>query len=429
MLHALKYHEPESLAQTDAHDCLAGTPWEGFGANVSGSIDVAEMLRAAGLNWRVLRVPQTLEIPLEELDCEPKDLGVPYKLLRRKDETVVGITNPDSYSLVRASDGTVLSKYIGKRYKHIQNEDAFRVFQDFVEAGQMTMEVAGSLAGGKHIWGLARTGHWFELANGERIESYFLLLQSHAYGYALKAMWTPVRFPGGHTLVQNINKKGIGLSTTFTMSHASKFDDAKIAEIKKIVGIASDAMGDFQKKAEFMAQSKVSEAHGVHYISQVFDTNLIKVRTRDEEPLPQTLKDLAMAPDAGRISRRIAVRAGFMLRSRSSEADAIAWLASIFDPKREVLPQTMESLLKDGMANRAMRKAAEDIMESKDWEFGVGGTTLGSAWDYFSTAQHTHDHVMGFSREGAIESAWVGKNQEAKLKSFNLANVLAQKGD
>ncbi len=83
------------------------------------------------------------------------------------------IPNPKSFALVRDSDLSILSPHVGSRYKVIQNHDAFTVFDEFVKAGQMTMETAGSFGNGQHIWGLAKTGHGFDLANGERIESYF----------------------------------------------------------------------------------------------------------------------------------------------------------------------------------------------------------------------------------------------------------------
>ncbi len=139
------------------------------------------MLTAAKLDWKVLRGEHRARVTIGGVEED--------------------IPNPKSFALIRDSDKTILSPHVGPRYKVIQNHDAFTVFDEFVKAGQMTMETAGSFGNGQHIWGLAKTGHGFDLANGERIESYFLLLQSHLYGYALKAMWTPIRFPGGLTLV------------------------------------------------------------------------------------------------------------------------------------------------------------------------------------------------------------------------------------
>jgi phage/plasmid-like protein (TIGR03299 family) len=340
----------ETAAQTDTDgrcDPIRGTPWEKLGHPIPKNSSVQQMLDAAELNWKVLRGNTVIHVNDEN--------GEPHV-----------VPNPKAFALVRSTDFEVLSPFVGPRYKPIQNEDAFRVFREFVQAGQMTMETAGSISNGRHIWGLARTGHSFELADGERIESYFLLLQSHYYGYALKAMWTPIRFPGGHTLMQNINTKGIGSGQTYTMSHASKFNDARIHEIKQVVGIAARSMAEFQGKAEFMERMRVDSVDAIRYLIRVFD-----------EGLPGRCKTA-----------------------------------------NERLPETFTEVTNASLANRNLKKVCKMLDEA----YKNGRRT---AWSCWNTVNQAYDHELGHGDNTRLETNWLGKNRDAKLKAFSLANALA----
>lgn len=336
----------DNLAQTD-EACLKGTPWEDLGHIIPKGASVPEMLKAAKLDWRVLRGDTTVNIT----DATGKE----HKL-----------ANPKSFALVRDSDMAILSPHVGDRYKPIQNEDAFGVFNEFVQAGQMTMETAGSFSDGQHIWGLAKTGHGFDLANGERIESYFLLMQSHLYGNSLKALWTPIRFPGGFTLVQNINQKGIGGLKTFSMSHAREFTDERIQEIKKVVGIAAESMKEFQGKAEFMNEMRISPENAITYLISIFDKDLEGRCATAKESAPRTFAEIAVCHHANRNLKKV----GAML----------------------------DRHYRDGQ---------------------------GTAWGCWNTVNAAYDHELGHGKNTRLESIWLGKGKDLKNKAFNLAVALA----
>jgi phage/plasmid-like protein (TIGR03299 family) len=329
---------------------MKGMPWEHIGHIIKPNASVEEMLDAAGLNWEVIRAESYLKF---------EHRG---KKIQRK--------NPKCFGLVRSDNYHILSPYMGGRYKAVQNQRAFEVFQEFTKAGSMTMETAGSIHKGKHIWGLASTGHGFELASGERIESYFLLMQSHLYGHSLKAMWTPVRYPGGHTLVQNITTKGVGMRTTYTMSHASEFTDGRIEEIHKIVNISKRALAQFQGNAKALASTKWDEATGVHYLLEVFNEKYI-------------------------IDRK--------------------------GVKGAKLPGTIRELMADEDTNSAVREAAALVHKYPGHDLA---SCDGTAWGYYNTVAHGFDTTMGKSVDTRIESTWLGKNRQRKQKALKLAVVM-----
>ena len=87
---------------------------------------------------------------------------------------------------VRQSDGQLLD-IVKTNWEPVQNREAFAFFNDFVRAGDMTMETAGSLANGKWVFALARAKAAFRLSRAERdvVESYVLFTNPHQYGRAV----------------------------------------------------------------------------------------------------------------------------------------------------------------------------------------------------------------------------------------------------
>ena len=120
-------------------------PWHGLGIKVSGELTPLQMQEAAQLDWTVSKRPSyTIDAPEWS-----EDVGI--------------MQTPNTFHIVRDSDNTVLS-HCGRDYIPIQNEDVFKIFKRFTEAGHMTMETAGRLKNGGEIWGLAKISEDFELA-------------------------------------------------------------------------------------------------------------------------------------------------------------------------------------------------------------------------------------------------------------------------
>lgn len=342
----MKAYDIDQLAVAGTEvNSVEGMPWEDLATAIPKGASVEEVLTVAGLDWKVEKIPLQVE------------LDGAYKFVN------------GNYALVRRDNNEILSPYMGNRYKEVQNDDAFKVFDQFIRAGDMTMETAGSLHGGKHVWGLASIGEEFVLGNGEKIGGYFLLMQSHAYGFALKAMFTPIRFPGGHTMIQPLRGVG-GSSGIYSMPHSRKFDDARVEEIKNLVTKARDHFASFQEKAKFLSETIFSEADAIMYLAQLFDKKMINRCKEDRLQLPQTFEEL-----------------------------------NSFD-----------------LANRTIKKAA-----------GIAGdypghdlpSCKGTAWGYYNGVIHALDHVMGHKPDTRLESSWIGKNAGVKLNALDMSMVLA----
>lgn len=96
------------------------TPWHGLGAQVSNDLTPRQIMQKAGLDWSV----------------EKEDVF-----------TASGVKVPGKKALVR-DDGKILDM-VGDDWNPVQNDQAFEFFSEFVLAGDMEMNCAGSLKDGK----------------------------------------------------------------------------------------------------------------------------------------------------------------------------------------------------------------------------------------------------------------------------------------
>lgn len=214
-------HQIETMAYTNE------VPWHGLGHHVATAPSVADMVKLAGLDWKVERQPMYLA-----------------------DGTAVrGFA-----ALTRDKDGAVLD-VVGSRYQPAQNAKTFEFFNDFVRAGQATMETAGSLKGGRMVWGLARINHDIEVSRGDKVRGYILLASPHEQGKSIQIKFTNIRVVCNNTITAALRSK----SNTFRVSHATEFNELTIDKAKDALGIARDQMDEFGKDARKLKSTKLDD--------------------------------------------------------------------------------------------------------------------------------------------------------------------------
>lgn len=90
---------------------------------------------------------------------------------------------------------------VGKDYSPLQNREAFNWFQPFLEAGEATIETAGSLKGGSRIWVMARIRRDpMTVGKEDVMNQYVLLSNSHDGSLAVRVGFTPIRVVCNNTL-------------------------------------------------------------------------------------------------------------------------------------------------------------------------------------------------------------------------------------
>jgi phage/plasmid-like protein (TIGR03299 family) len=216
-------------------------PWHGLGTKVDPDLSPAEMMKAAGVDWRVQEVESFVQFNGKNIPTGQK-------------------------ALVRETDGRVLTQ-VGKNWHPVQNEEAFDFFAEFVERGQMQMHTAGSLKNGEIIWALAKVDDDFELFNGDKVESYMLFSNPHQYGKTIDIRFTPIRVVCNNTLTLSLQQQG---QAAVRVNHRSAFDaDA----VKEMMGIAHFKMGQYKDMAQFLGSKRTTEETVKQYFGHLLGTS------------------------------------------------------------------------------------------------------------------------------------------------------------
>ena len=249
-------------------------PWLGLGTKVNDNLTAGEMLKAAKLDWTVSRRP----------------------LFHADEGDVEGTGNMsnvgDFFGLVRDTDNKVLD-VIGNRYLPTQNVQAFEFFQEFVHAGSAKMETAGSLRGGRIVWGLASLQTSFTLAGKDKVNGYLLLALPHEQGKAIQAKFTTVRVVCNNTLTLALRGK-----SEFRMSHRASFDPKAHESAKQTLGIAREQMAEQQEIAEKLSATMITRDDELMLMAKLFHDEIVKdgiASVRDRVACGDVNKKMAIA--------------------------------------------------------------------------------------------------------------------------------------
>jgi phage/plasmid-like protein (TIGR03299 family) len=253
-------HEVETMAW--AHQ----VPWHGLGNRVEGNVTVDEMLVAAGLDWTVEEIPCFIEIDGKKVKVDRK------ALVRSTDKRILSITGPD--------------------WRPFQNKDAMNFFREFTEQGGATLETAGSLRGGKIVWGLARIAAGFMLNGRDAVKAYILLVSPHEVGKASTVRNTGVRVLCANTLAMAGGVEGRGAE--YRQSHIYNFDTKAARET---VQLAREEFVRMELDAVALNQLKMSQYDTVRVLAEFF-----------QPPLPNNtahnIEELINEPDARSLKLR-----------------------------------------------------------------------------------------------------------------------------
>lgn len=230
-------HEIETIAYQGE------TPWHGLGVQVDPEVgkDYQRFLIAAGLDWKVERVPVITK------DKQQETGG--YAAIRRvTDDRVLGV--------------------VGPRFEPLQNERAFEWFKPFVDAGEAEFHTAGSLRGGSRVWILAKLNREpIVVTPGDEVDKFLLLAHGHDGSLAVRVGFTPVRVVCANTLAlarEHSDSKLIKVRHTKSV----EANLASIRETINTVNAAFEATGEQYRK---LANKAISHADVVRYVKIVFE--------------------------------------------------------------------------------------------------------------------------------------------------------------
>lgn len=223
-------------------------PWHGLGYRVDGKTikSVEAMLKAAKIDWTVEKKPLFL---------------------------ADGTEAPAS-ALVRSIDQSILD-VVGNGYVPVQNAEAFAFFHDFVEAGDATMETAGSLKNGQYVWGLANLGDAFTLRGDDTVKGYVLVGCPHQQGRSLILKFTTVRVVCNNTLTLALNSQGAKSGKGIVLpeirrAHRRTFDRAAIKGAQAAMGLAREQLDEFAATAKTLQKKSMSRQDAIDVLQPIF---------------------------------------------------------------------------------------------------------------------------------------------------------------
>jgi len=228
-------------------------PWHGLGTQLEEPPTAAWAIRAAHLNWRVVK--------------KQLYVGEEHRPL------------PGQYAIVRedrwSSNEESVFGTVGQGYSPLQNEDAFRFFDPIVETGKAFYESAGALKSGQRVWVMARLKEDFEVTKEDTIARYLLLSNTHDGTGSVQVKFTPVRVVCQNTLSQALGQ-GPSIRVAHTSAMESRLKNAADEALATIQRHFNEIGVQFRK----LADVEMSEEHLDAYLRSVFPD---PPRSKDEK--------------------------------------------------------------------------------------------------------------------------------------------------
>lgn len=218
-------------------------PWGEVGKDLPANASLEQILKAAKLNWNVDRKPL-------------------YCMDGNKTKEV-----PNFFALRRSDNKQVLD-ICGNQYKPVQNEDSFKFFKKFVEAGKAKLTEAGELSGGRFVWAMADLNNSFTIGKDDVVKCKLLLASPHEQGKSFRISMVAYRLVCGNGLMRDMTEG------YFRMSHKLAFDEDMMSKAEQVLGLANNSFDTLAETIQKLSRKKVSSHKGISYIASVFHPEL-----------------------------------------------------------------------------------------------------------------------------------------------------------
>jgi phage/plasmid-like protein (TIGR03299 family) len=263
-------HEVESMYYT------GDVPWHGLGTKLENPPTIEDAIHFAGLDWEVERKQLFMQgDPLDGAD---------------------GFSEVPAFANVRSTDKSILG-IVGPTYRPLQNLDAFKWFQPFLDSKDVTLETAGSLRHGKHVWILARVQRDpIEIVSGDEILSFILLSNSHDGTRSVRAGFTAVRCVCANTVAAAHSAKS---SKLLKVRHTDKTVDA-LEDIREAMKLADREFVATTALMKSMANKGVDLVSLKEYVRRVFEPKLVIDAEVQETKLDNLMKNIIPLFQKGR---------------------------------------------------------------------------------------------------------------------------------
>ena len=222
---------PAGITKTDGMAYVGRRPWHGLGTFVEGqAMTAAQAIEAASLDWEVVSEPVYRGGDGTSL----KEIANKRAIVRKDTDEVFGVMSAG--------------------YTPVQNREAFDLIDAVVGSGDATFHTVGSLFGGRRVWMLCKLQGDYKLDNGEKLESFILLDNSHDGTAALRMRLTAVRVVCSNTLGQATTSRA-----AFRAKHTSGIM-ARASDARDLLGLNAAYMERLMEDVNRVAEQAWSHA-------------------------------------------------------------------------------------------------------------------------------------------------------------------------
>lgn len=236
-------------------------PWHGLGTKIEKDATMEEVIEAAGLGWTVGIRPVFQRLQ----DNKMREVEEAQLIIREDTQDVLGVT--------------------GRRFKPLQNVEAFAAMDKHIKGLKARYDVAGALGKGENVWALAYLGK-FAVGKDDEIIKYLLLANSHDGKHSLRILITTIRVVCANTMVAALDAAtGRGFSGVHSSLLNGKLD-ASISGVLEVEGIYRDLEAAYGR----MLTYRMSKEQTEQYFRKVF--KIAAGDAQDKDKPSRVLADL-----------------------------------------------------------------------------------------------------------------------------------------
>ena len=229
------------ILENDQMFSVKERPWHGLGVVVEKAPTIEEAIELANLGWEV----QKTDI-----------------------QTLDGTQIPDKKAMMRMDTKQCLG-IVGNGYNVLQNKEAFKFFEPFIDNELATLETAGSLFNGKRVFILAKIAGEdmvIDEKTNDRVEKYILLSNSHDGSQAVKVGYCPIRVVCNNTLTAAESSSNSQLIRVYHKSNVVQ----TLQEIQETMDLVNRQFITTEEKYKQLAQMNVNTGDLQKYVKAVF---------------------------------------------------------------------------------------------------------------------------------------------------------------
>lgn len=375
---------------TMAYRESGGLTWHGLGTPVGDEMEDRAFFSAAGLDWKVIKLPVLIQGKTEQRPAN------------------------GWRALVRSTDGKCLGMATDE-YQPVQNAEVWEFFRRFCDAGEMKLETAGSLCGGAKVWALAKMPGSFSLPNrpNDKTEMYCLFSTGHRPGFATQAELTAVRVVCHNTLDAARGRYGKGGDGQqfgrFRLSHLAKWNHSHLRKAQGIVQQGRQALEQYQQDAELLSNVHTDRDTNYAYLVNLFQPELV-----------EKVINAAYAPGGKQqFSVTEAIAQPEVQAAAGRRVLENIMLGSSLEAQAQAGARVIGLLV--GQAQKGKLDYSPTVQRVQQAITAQPGGNHGTLWDTLNGVTYYVDHVKGREASASLDSALFGQGRATKSAALDLA--------